>query len=451
MIVSIISQGFVWAILGLGIFMTFRILNFPDMTTEGSFPLGGAVAVTLITQGVNPFLATLVAVGAGCLAGLATGLLYTKGKIPTLLSGILVMTSCHSIMLMIMGRANLGLLGTKQIQDVLPFSSEVNQLFTGLISLITWLIYKNNHIHPRLNYLFDALWMMGFGLYSISPFHDATNFELLLLGFYLIMLGASSLRDGFFFEKGRSNPKLKRRMRMTLPIFMTALIPISTLRRWNERLSTHQTEESEVHLERKNEKSVDLEIFIHTSESSFFLAMGHVDICYQGQVISYGSYDPHSERLFGAIGDGVLFKANREKYIELCKRESQKTLFAYGLSLSEQQKKAIEERLREIESLLIPWEPSSQLLKRREGEVKHTYSYQLKHEADATLYKFTSSKFKTYFVLSTNCVLLADSIVGEAGTDILSPQGFIVPGTYQDYLDLEFKKPSGIVVSRSIY
>ena len=133
MLVLIISQGFVWAILGLGIFMTFRILNFPDMTTEGSFPLGGAVAVTLITQGVNPFLATLVAVGAGCLAGLATGLLYTKGKIPTLLSGILVMTSCHSIMLMIMGRANLGLLGTKQIQDVLPFSSEVNQLFTGLI------------------------------------------------------------------------------------------------------------------------------------------------------------------------------------------------------------------------------------------------------------------------------------------------------------------------------
>ena len=101
MLISIISQGLVWAILGLGIFMTFRILNFPDMTTEGSFPLGGAVAVTLITQGVNPFLATLAAIGAGCLAGLAAGLLYTKGKIPTLLSGILVMTSCHSIMLMI--------------------------------------------------------------------------------------------------------------------------------------------------------------------------------------------------------------------------------------------------------------------------------------------------------------------------------------------------------------
>ena len=82
MIISIVSQGLVWAILGLGIFMTFRILNFPDMTTEGSFPLGGAVAVTLISKGINPFLATATAILAGCLAGMVTGLLYTKGKIP---------------------------------------------------------------------------------------------------------------------------------------------------------------------------------------------------------------------------------------------------------------------------------------------------------------------------------------------------------------------------------
>ena len=65
MLISIISQGLIWAILGLGIFMTFRILDFPDMTTEGSFPLGGAVAVTLITKGVHPLLATLAAIGAG--------------------------------------------------------------------------------------------------------------------------------------------------------------------------------------------------------------------------------------------------------------------------------------------------------------------------------------------------------------------------------------------------
>ena len=69
---------------------------------------------------------------------------------------------------------------------------------------------------------------------------------------------------------------------------------------------------------------LDLEIFIHTSESSFFLAMGHVDICYQGQVISYGSYDPHSERLFGTIGDGVLFKANRENILNFVREKARK-------------------------------------------------------------------------------------------------------------------------------
>ena len=133
MINSIVSQGLIWAILGLGIFMTFRILDFPDMTTEGSFPLGGAVAVTLITKGVNPLIATLAAISAGCLAGLATGLLYTKGRIPTLLSGILVLTSCNSVILFVMQRANLGLLGYKKIQDYLPFAGGLSEILLGLI------------------------------------------------------------------------------------------------------------------------------------------------------------------------------------------------------------------------------------------------------------------------------------------------------------------------------
>lgn len=132
MIISTISQGFLWAVLGLGIFMTYRILNFPDMTTEGSFPLGGAIAVTLLTQGVHPIPATLAAIVGGCLAGLVTGLLYTKGKIPIILSGILVMTSIHSIMLMIMGRANLGLLDARKLQDLLPFTNANNLLILGI-------------------------------------------------------------------------------------------------------------------------------------------------------------------------------------------------------------------------------------------------------------------------------------------------------------------------------
>lgn len=136
MIISSVSQGLLWGILGLGIYLTFRILKFPDMTTEGSFPLGGAVAVTLMNKGIHPILATFAGMLAGCVAGLVTGLLYTKGKIPTILAGILVMTSCNSIMLMIMGRANLGLLDIKTIQDLLPFSATTNLLVIGLLAVI---------------------------------------------------------------------------------------------------------------------------------------------------------------------------------------------------------------------------------------------------------------------------------------------------------------------------
>ncbi|MDU2287743.1 MAG: ABC transporter permease [Enterococcus faecalis] len=118
MIVSAIGQGMLWALLGLGIFMTYRILNFPDMTTEGSFPLGGAVCVTAITTGVSPFVATLLGVGAGMLAGLVTGLLFTKGKIPIILAGSLVMSGLNSVILFVMKSPNKSLLNQPKIQDV---------------------------------------------------------------------------------------------------------------------------------------------------------------------------------------------------------------------------------------------------------------------------------------------------------------------------------------------
>lgn len=121
MLVSAISQGFLWAVLGLGIYMTYRILDFPDMTTEGSFPLGGAVCVAAINAGVAPIVATVLGIGAGILAGLVTGLLYTKGKIPVILSGILVMSGLNSVILFVMKSPNLSLLNKPRIQDLFGF------------------------------------------------------------------------------------------------------------------------------------------------------------------------------------------------------------------------------------------------------------------------------------------------------------------------------------------
>jgi putative ABC transport system permease protein len=140
MIVSTIAQGFLWAVLGLGIYLTFRILNFPDLTTEGSFPLGGAVCVTAITSGVSPILATLLGVGAGMLAGLVAGLLYTKGKIPIILSGILVMSALNSVMLFIMKSPNLSLLNQKKLFNSLDFLNLPPNYDKIIISLIVLVI-----------------------------------------------------------------------------------------------------------------------------------------------------------------------------------------------------------------------------------------------------------------------------------------------------------------------
>lgn len=156
MIISSVSQGLLWGILGLGIYLTFRILNFPDMTTEGSFPLGGAVAVTLMNMGVHPLVSTLAGALSGCLAGLVTGLLYTKGKIPTLLAGILVMTSCNSLMLMIMGRANLGLLDIQTLQDLLPFSKATNLLLVGLLAVLLVIVCLIYFLYTKLGQAYIA-------------------------------------------------------------------------------------------------------------------------------------------------------------------------------------------------------------------------------------------------------------------------------------------------------
>jgi len=105
-----LEQGLAYALVALGIMLAFRVLAFPDLTVDGSFPLGGAVAATLIFKGVDPTLSTALATLAGFVAGSMTGLLNTRLKINSLLAGILMMTILYSVNLRIMGRANIQLL-----------------------------------------------------------------------------------------------------------------------------------------------------------------------------------------------------------------------------------------------------------------------------------------------------------------------------------------------------
>ena len=108
-IVTILEQGLIYAILALGVYITYKILDFPDLTVDGSFPLGAAVTAALSTRGMNPYLTLPVSFLAGVLAGVCTGLIHVKCKVRDLLSGIIMMTALWTVNLYIAGTANVPL------------------------------------------------------------------------------------------------------------------------------------------------------------------------------------------------------------------------------------------------------------------------------------------------------------------------------------------------------
>lgn len=135
-------EGLAYGFVALGVYITFRVLSFPDLTVDGSFPMGGAVAATLIVAGVNPWLATLIAFISGMGAGLITSLLNTKLRLNALLAGILMMVSLYSINLMIMGRSNVSVLREPTVlkQTAQLFGTTPNTNLTILFMVVLTII-----------------------------------------------------------------------------------------------------------------------------------------------------------------------------------------------------------------------------------------------------------------------------------------------------------------------
>jgi len=129
-LIGAVESGLLYALMALGVFITYRILDFPDLTVDGSFTTGAAIATVLTISGIHPLLSLLCAFVGGGLAGLCTGLLHTKGKINGLLSGIIMMIALYSINLRIMGKPNLTLRNEANLFDLMP------PLWFGLILVI---------------------------------------------------------------------------------------------------------------------------------------------------------------------------------------------------------------------------------------------------------------------------------------------------------------------------
>jgi putative ABC transport system permease protein len=135
-ILGVLEEGLVYAIMALGVYITYKILDFPDLSVDGTFPLGGAVTVTLILAGLNPLATLFVAFAIGALAGCITGFIHVKLKVRDLLSGIIVMTALYSVNLRVAGKANVPFFNVSTIFD----NSLVNRLFPASLSAVTVVI-----------------------------------------------------------------------------------------------------------------------------------------------------------------------------------------------------------------------------------------------------------------------------------------------------------------------
>ena len=131
MLQATIEQSLIFAIMVLGVYISFRILNFPDMTVDGTFPLGAAISAKLLTLGVNPYLTLLVALISGAAAGAITGLIHVKLKVKDLLEGILVMTALYSVNLRVMGKSNIPLFEEDNI-----FNTEYSMMITIVVLIL---------------------------------------------------------------------------------------------------------------------------------------------------------------------------------------------------------------------------------------------------------------------------------------------------------------------------
>lgn len=333
----------------------------------------------------------------------------------------------------------------------------IPELFLGLIPLlfslylfvlgtsqfIMYLMFLENKVKGRIGYL---LW--GFCYYFISipiiysPINGINDF-LFYLSIYVFLLGVASIYNFLllFISKGTKD-KLKRKIRITLPKIIESIIPYSVMVNINKSLETDYYYNSN-----DNNSEVDMCIFIHTSDKGAN-KFGHIDIYFEGRVISYGNYDEGSRKYRKLFGDGVIFVTNKRKeYINFCIDNSKKTLFEFGIKLNELQKEVIRDKIRDVMSNTVSWDYRDD----KNYNDGSSYASKLYDKTDAKFFKFKNGKYKTYFVLGSNCCYLADDIVGKSGIDLLSINGIITPGTYYDYLNRQLYRKNSIVVFKNVY
>lgn len=331
---------------------------------------------------------------------------------------------------------------------LLAFSSALN----FISSTVTFFQYRRDASTKALRSLVGAVVSGLLTAWLLFSFWQRINFSLLVTGVFLILYGLSTFSD-FLAEviPPAYKSRLKKHIRITLPVFWASFFPHRALDEINHYFETGGEDLADWSVQ-KGEQAPNVEIFVHVSDEGNG-TMGHVDLRIRDMVISYGGYDVAAMKLFGGLGPGVLFEHyKKDDYIAFCESQSGKTLFGFGLLMTEPELAAMEKKLADILQDAYEWVPDAHLV--QEGKAaapaKWDYGSLLYLATDARFFKFKSGSFKNYFVLGTNCVKLADTLLRASGTATVA-NGIISPGTYYTFLNSEFMRSDSIVITRTVY
>lgn len=342
----------------------------------------------------------------------------------------------------------------EKILSLLPITFGIYAFCSGIVRFLIYLQYRKNQVPRRFFVITGAVFLVFLGIMIITKpltyLMPLSNLIGIFFIFYGLTFFVDGLLEGLPIEIKNS---FKRRVRIGLPVFMVALIPHKILMEINKAFETEEFSQDNLVYFKEN-IPCDLEVFIHVGEKGTF-AFGHVDIWFEDKIMTYGCYDETTFKLGGVISDGVLVEIDhKEKYIEFSQSHFGKTLFGFGLKLTEEQKLRVREKIVEIHEDLYQWKPKAKI-DEEQGIIpeKHytDYASVVYQNLNARFYKFIKGPFKTYFAMHTNCVLLADTIVGQAGIDLVKVQGLISPGSYFEYFNREFLRKNSFVVSRTVY
>ena len=325
-------------------------------------------------------------------------------------------------------------------------------LINSILHFINYFLYRTYHIKGSLGILFQGSITFIFSMLLVFKPTSNMKYAEIVIGIYMIFLGFTYLMDFIreILPVTLSN-HIKSRIKVTLPLLFTAFLPKRLLSSINEMLEI-ENDTTEFNAE-KSEQEPDIEVIIHLAKSGS-ASMGHVEIAFENKVYSYGNYNKHSRRLFDSIGDGIVCIADLDKYIRYVIQQKDRYLVTFGLVLTPDQKEKVRLRINRLITIDVEdYYPDLQLhdmglLEQGEFDDMSSDLYKV---ANAKFKRITSGKHKKFFVMKTNCAMVADYILGSLGKGVIAIHGIIAPGTYYDYLNSEFLIQHSNVITRKVY